>query len=806
MALTLTMNFPFTPAPDDRVLVVAPDGTCVTYEGAALEFGAEKGTPGSLVADVRLEGVDIALSQDASALLAAIGLGKQSRFKVGSLGITWRDGRPSLARGGLVLAVPVNASVGPLSARTFHAIIDFPADRLVLEASLDVDLSIAGGIALSLERVGLVATLDGTSMHDGFPLTLAPHPPTGGGLDLDLGVVKGGGFLSVDEAAGQYAGSFAARLLGIGVNAIGIVNTKPFLSILAMLAADFRPVGIELSFGFTLNAVGGLVGLNRSCDTEQIREGVRTGAIESLMFPADPMRNAPRIIADLGRFFPPRDGQTVVAPMLDLGWGKPAGMIALRLVLIVQAPDPLLQIAGVLSVELPPGLGSKALIRIKAAFVGGVDPGRALVAFDASLIDSHLLFADIEGDFVLRFRYAGRPDFLVCAGGFFPRFAPPADLSLGPMRRLSVSMGNLGPIRLRMESYIAVTSNTAQHGAFMEMGLGVDDYQVSGSLGYDVLIVFDPFAFTAEVGATFRVEAFGETLCTIVIQGRLTGPDPLHLQARGSFNILFVEVSVPIDVSFGGTGPVALPPAVPVRERIRDLLKTPGAVLAERPRSSQADLVVAKDSSDPSLVQPDGELVVKQALVPLGIGIDHIGASRPADGHVFDLGFAPGGDGGLTLGAWPTERFAPGQFFDLSQEQKLSRPAFEDHPAGVRIGSDGLPALAGVTLADFDTEAILIDSEGRSSSFLMRQLDSKTNARLALGGVAAQAKVLSRNPKVILRDKGERFGVIDIDTGARLAQVDGAHDAQMLLASQVSAQPGLRDRLRIVSMLDLETA
>ena len=50
--------------------------------------------------------------------------------------------------------------------------------------------------------------------------------------------------------------------------------------------------GIQLGFGFTLLAVGGLLGLNRSMLFQPLMDGIRTDSIESIMFPRDVVANA----------------------------------------------------------------------------------------------------------------------------------------------------------------------------------------------------------------------------------------------------------------------------------------------------------------------------------------------------------------------------------------------------------------------------------------------------------------------------------------------------------------------------------
>ena len=59
---------------------------------------------------------------------------------------------------------------------------------------------------------------------------------------------------------------------------------SPGFSLLIIITAEFGP-GIQLGFGFTLLGVGGLLGLNRTMLLEPLVEGVRTGAINSILFP-----------------------------------------------------------------------------------------------------------------------------------------------------------------------------------------------------------------------------------------------------------------------------------------------------------------------------------------------------------------------------------------------------------------------------------------------------------------------------------------------------------------------------------------
>ena len=56
---------------------------------------------------------------------------------------------------------------------------------------------------------------------------------------------------------------------------------------------------------------------------EPMAAGVRTGAINGILFPTNVIENAPRIISDLRAIFPPKEGTFLIGPMAKIGWGTP---------------------------------------------------------------------------------------------------------------------------------------------------------------------------------------------------------------------------------------------------------------------------------------------------------------------------------------------------------------------------------------------------------------------------------------------------------------------------------------------------
>src|SRR5262249_27331359 len=135
-----------------------------------------------------------------------------------------------------------------------------------MSASLGFSL---GPIRAVADRIGLNAVLTFPSGGGSLGLadvTLGWKPPSGVGLSIDASAVSGGGYLG--HADHQYSGALDLSVLGVAVKAYGLVETKlpggaPGYSALVVLSAEFSP-GLQLGFGFTLDGVGGLLGIHRT--------------------------------------------------------------------------------------------------------------------------------------------------------------------------------------------------------------------------------------------------------------------------------------------------------------------------------------------------------------------------------------------------------------------------------------------------------------------------------------------------------------------------------------------------------------
>src|SRR3954471_23525722 len=189
---------------------------------------------------------------------------------------------------------------------------------LEVVASADLDLA---GLKLAVDKARLSLSL-AVAFDDHGPAltpTFALLPPEGASVDLDLPGFSGGGYLA--KHGDEWQGAIQASLGPISVSGFGILTTDEF-SILILLAAEFTPP-IQLSFGFTLVGVGGLVGINRRPDTDALRAAASSGDLSRLLFPRDAISEAPQLLPVLKRAFPQSDGGIVVGPMIKIGWGTP---------------------------------------------------------------------------------------------------------------------------------------------------------------------------------------------------------------------------------------------------------------------------------------------------------------------------------------------------------------------------------------------------------------------------------------------------------------------------------------------------
>lgn len=598
---------------------------------------------------------------------------------------------------GLEVTIPVNKSLfGIVDLKSVYVSLETKEKANDEEAGVDTVLAVTGSLQLgpltaSVDRIGIESELTFPAEGGNLgPLNIeGPRfkSPEGLGLAIDSESIVGGGYLFFDNKKKEYAGVLQLELKeSITLKAIGLLTTgsRNFSLLIIISAEGFTP--IQLGYGFMLTGVGGLIGVNRTTVLQVLRAGIKQGTLDSILFPPDPVRNAPQIISNLRAVFPPAEGRYVFGPMAKIRWTT---VLEIQLGIILELPAPVrLIIVGKFSASLPDAEQEDSPIQLRMDALGTVDFGSGDASVDATLYDSRLLQYVLTGDMAMRANWGASPTFVLAVGGFHPRFQAPPNFPALDRIALSLATGN-NP-RLRLESYFALTSNTAQFGARIDLYAKEGGFSIEGDLGFDTLFHFKPFDFVADVGGRVTVKHGGSKIAAVRIDMVLTGPSPLHSRGKATFEALGVKHSVRFSATFGGDDKKEVPAAVDVRPLLVAAVQDIRNWSGQLPADGHALVTFGQVApSDAVLVHPLSALTLRQRVVPLGLTISRFGTSTPKGERSFSI--TRTNLGGKVITADPIrDHFAPAQFFEMSDDEKLSRPSFEPLQAGISIGRTAL--------------------------------------------------------------------------------------------------------------------
>ena len=808
-----------TYAPSSPVTLLGdPQASRMELASAALSLTADvKGSDVSLGVLAELKGLKLVIAAgEGDSFLRAIVGDSPSSLDV-PLAIEWSRENGIRFKGSAAFEVMLHPhrQLGPVriddvSIRLAAPSGDPPRVDLLLTASLSGKL---GPLAFVITGIGIETDVAFASGNAGpFDISLGFHPPNGVGLEVDGGGFAGGGFLVLDAAKGEYSGGLDLTFEDtIAIRAIGILTTKmpgggEGFSLLILIATDFPP--IQLSFGFTLNGVGGLLGLNRGLDLDALHGGLRDGSLGSILFPVDVVANAARIISDLGRVFPPQRGLFLFGPMAKLGWGTPR-LITLELGVMLDLPRPIVVIVGILRAILP--TEDAPLLELQVNFVGVVEFAAGQLSFDAELYDSHVLGCTLTGDMAVRVYWKENSNLLLTVGGFHPSYTPPP-MHLPQLARLAIVLFEGNP-DVRAEAYFAVTANTIQFGARLQLSYSLSVFNVAGFLSLDVLVHRHPFHFIADVAAMLAVRTGRHVLFSVQLHLMLEGPTPWHAHGTASFEIGFIftiTIDVEFDVTIGNPVSLLLAP-VDVLAQLVEAVANPANWIPRLPPTTSQTVTLRAQPGDPRgplVVHPFGSLEVAQKIAPLSIAIQRFGATVPDRGSVFRIA-----DVKLGVDDAPTapvrEQFAPAQFFDMTDAEALSRPSFDDFDAGVAIGGDAPCRVDWMRVRDVAYEVIYLpEHHPVRVRFAMPDVLSTFSA----AGAAAARSPMSRARSapsalaghVTLRK--ERFAVAssdDLTLHAPDLMFDTAIAADQAVRRLKAQRPDLADSLVVVPSASL---
>jgi hypothetical protein len=779
LGLEASVQRPVGPTPLARL--GAPDGPRIQLGGAAVRARVDFGSvAGGVDVDggfmVELRGLQIVVGAAPGdgflgSLLPAEGLDASC-----DLALTWTpDGGVELSgSAALDIVLALDLELGPLTLDALQLGVRAGEQGLTLLTTVSATLRL-GPVTAVAERVGLRGRLaPGANGSGGARLDVGFQPPSGIGLVVAAGPVTGGGYLFIDPEAGTYAGVAQLQFKALALTAIGLINTRlpggrPGWSFLILVAVEFP--GVPLGFGISLYAVGGLVGVNRSVNVSRLRDAVRAGRLDSVLFPRDPVANATQVLGDLAALFPTELDRVTIGVMVRLGW-LPGPLVTLDAGLILEIPSPVrLAVLARLRAILP--TAEAALVRLRLDVVGIIDFGRGEASIDGALIDSRVGPFSIAGEMALRASWGASQTFALAAGGFHPRYPVPEGFPT--LRRLTIGLADSENPRLRLETYLALTTATVQVGArlevFVEQSILGRLVTATGVLGFDALIRFLPrFGFEVDIYGSVTIAVDGDPWLSAGVFLHLTGTAPWQASGEVRVKLGFLpEVTVRAEVTAGDPDS-SVPISGSVTVRLVEDLSRPEAIVVLPAPSALPGVVLRQPAEAERAVHPGGRVAVRQRTVPFGPRISRFGGADPTDPGSYGIDVTLGG--ARVTGPAVLEPFSASQFAPENPERAVGRPEFESFPAGAQLTSVTNAVASNGQRVGVGTDDRVIGPTAASATKMpvaatpasVANAWAGADADRVAAAPAAPDRFQARMPPARLRVHPERWNVADPDT------------------------------------------
>jgi hypothetical protein len=559
--------------------------------------------------------------------------------------------------------------------------------------------------------------------------------------------------------------------------------------------------------------------VHRTASIDALRGALTAHTLSNLLFPKDPIANAPQLLTELGTVFPPAAGRFIFGPLARIGWGTPA-LLTLDLAVVLELPAPVRLVLVAELVVLLPSPDLK-LVELHMSALGTIDFGRCEGGLDAKLHDSWLVGFTLHGSMALRVAWSGNKTFLLAVGGVNSKFPLPPGFP--KLDRVGISMPSGNITTLNLDGYFAITSNTLQIGAHVDLFVGVDGFGIAGYLSFDALFQFRPFHFDGDISGGVVLSFAGEDLMALRLSGTLSGPTPWYVTGSVSFDFLWWTVTKGFAAMFGDKATDQPLDRVDVGQLLRDALGDARNLSASLASGRPGLVTLTPPVAGTAVVfaHPSASLAVHQRVVPLGLTIARFGNAAPLGDTRFDITNVSAAD----VPQWGTpvlDDFAPAQFLALSDDDKLASPSFERLVSGVEVGGATVfgPALtsSAAILRTIAYETFLIDTPDGlprkeaggptplSLTGLTAVLADGATGRAALGCTGRQHYARPRRPMlpaeldyvVATSDQLTASGV-----GASLGQT--YCQARAALDAELALHPERRGALRLVARYEIGT-
>ena len=660
-----------------------------------------------------VEGLAVTIDMGEDGLLSTV-IPEPVEIDAGDILLGWRTGRGVYFESGssLTVTVPLDLALGPVNIFEATLALDWSQDTRI-DFMLTADLTI-GPVYAYAENIGVSATVTpapaGNGLLGKYDLGFAFIPPTGYALSLDAGVVKGGGLLSVRED--EYRGALALKFASFGLSAFAILNTRlpGGRSGFSMAASLFADINVPLGYGFFLSGLGGVIGINRTIDTDALREVLFAGRLDNILFPVDPIASAVTILDDLAAILPPREGQHLFGPVARISWGVPQ-IIDIKLGVVLEVGTEFrLLILGGMGLNLPDR--NVALVALNLSFFGEIDFTAGTVSFDATLEGSRVLAFTVTGDMALRTGWGQGITHIASFGGLHPRYPRPANLP--ELRRLSIAFGTNNP-KITLSAYQAIALNAVMFGARADLyAKGPDIWllgQVAarGFIAFDALVYFNPFSFDVMLAGGLSLLVDGKERASLGFRLSLQGPNTFRISGKVWVTICGIDVDFGITHTWGQKQTIALPQVSAVAE-LRHALEKSGGFTPVEDTGRLGGVSFAVAEAGAVLIDPAGGMRLFQNAVPLNLAIEKIGEAVVTGPRKVDLEVLLGGQKQTLTNE--TAEFVRSHFFATDDAARLRLPSFETHKAGFEVAPSVLTLSAATPIIeDYAYEVIEIEAD-----------------------------------------------------------------------------------------------
>ena len=345
-------------------------------------------------------------------------------------------------------------------------------------------------------------------------------------------------------------------------------------------------------------------------------------------------------------------------------------------------PNPVeIIIVGALKV----GIKDTNIIRINVYFAGGINFDEG-IWFDASIVDSEIVGIKLEGDMAFRLFWGGNTKgFLLSIGGFHPNYTPEEGMLVSDMKRMALKL-DYSLLKVGLEAYLAVTSNSFQIGAHLDICIGWSKFGIKGYAGFDALFQFDPFMFMFSIEAGVSVVCGSWKLLSIDLDLSLSGPAPWNAKGNAKFWFLFIPIKVGFNITWGDRKPQLPEKQIEVLPLLEAELQNPSNWMQGEGGLKDREICLFNSESEEGLaVLPIDNLSFNQSIVPMAEkNLDMCNNAVPTDYNRIRIKYIKVEDDRMDLDDenLMDNEFAPALYYLMSHQEKLKSPSYVSYNSG----------------------------------------------------------------------------------------------------------------------------